>query len=386
MIIELDESIMDIKELNTNQDQDIIKSLNMLADIRKYGKHYILAKIPVLKHIVKLIKELDNNNSTKEIFEYILYNDIVQKYNQLLSMVKCKVLISTSNTTFKIEELDGIKIYNIPLPEFHKLFDLKETSFRSENIRDCEFYEHITYWFLDLKKKGINLNYKAIMGVDKVNIEYELNRSNDKTFCLIIVDSDKKYPNCEYGTTLKKCKDKYEKFKNNSVSELFYFENFHEKENLIPPSIYYKFFKRPYNRNNNKNYKENICKLISIEKEHHEHHEKLQYFDFKNGISLGDTRIKEYFKPLLAKINANNIGKVLTSRWINGDSNDKHGDSNDKHGDSNDKLNLNDKLKNYFKDHPREKITNELPNYIKKSWELLSITVFSWCCSPNRII
>ena len=364
MIIELDESIMAIDELNINQDQDIIESLDMLAHIRKYGNHYVLAKVHILEHIVKLIEPF-NKDSTKNIFKHIIHNDFVQKYHQLLNQVKYKVLISTNKTSFEIEESNGIKIYHIPLAEFHKLFELEKTSFYSENIRDCIFYECITNWFLDLKKKNIKLEYNAVNGSEWHDIEYVLTKI-PKKFCLIIVDSDKKYPGGECGNTLKNVKETFEKFKNNTVSELFYFENIHEKENLIPPSIYEKLFYNEFCCNDSHNgYYNNLIKLIRIEKDYPEHHEKLQYFDFKKGIDLDDSNIKEYFKPMLDELDVERIGKVLKKSKMNNK--------------------LNNKLKNYFENHSKEEILNELPDYIKESWELLSITVFSWCCSPDEI-
>jgi hypothetical protein len=368
MIIELDESIMNIKELNTNQDQDIIKSLDMLAHIRQYGNHYVLAKVHILEHIVKLIEPF-NKDSTKNIFKHIIHNDFVQKYHQLLNQVKYKVLISTNKTSFEIEESNGIKIYHIPLAEFHKLFELEKTSFYSENVKDCIFYEHITNWFLGLEKTDIHLNYNAVNGKEPHDIEYILS-IEPKKFCLIILDSDKKCPNSKCGNTLKDAKKTYEEFKNDAVSELFYFENIHEKENLIPPTLYEElFYDEFYSKNDYKVHFNNLMKLTLVENEYHDHHEKLQYFDFKKGVDLGKNiinNIKSYFKPLLDNLNTKKIGSIL---------------------DDKNKMNnkLNNKLKNYFESHSKEEILNELPDYIKKSWELLSTTVFSWCCSPGRI-
>ena len=216
MIIELDDSIKDLKK-DDIKNQDIIKSLKRLADIREYGLHYVLAKIPVLKHIIglietRLIEESGNNDSTMEKFKYIIHNfnyiihkEHAQKY-QLLDHVRYKVLISTSKTTFEIEESDKIKIYHIPLTEFHK-FELEKTSFYSENVKDCIFYEHITNWFLGLERTDIRLNYNAVNGKEPHDIEYILN-IEPKKFCLIILDSDKKCPNSKCGNTLKDAKKK----------------------------------------------------------------------------------------------------------------------------------------------------------------------------------
>lgn len=80
-----------------------------------------------------------------------------------------------------------------------------ETILLTENIMDSRFFDHLFRYYK--KKVGIkqcSSSYYPVMGGGATTckaLEYEA--SEPKHFCLAIVDSDKRWPNCEIGSTAK---------------------------------------------------------------------------------------------------------------------------------------------------------------------------------------
>ncbi|MBA2868940.1 hypothetical protein [Methanococcus maripaludis] len=392
MLIELDESLLEI----TTQDMTgpIISTFRKLAMFKEECYHIITAKkIDILEHVMKLMEKHDQ--CTEKTYLEIIQNDYPD-YGGLLDEVKYKVLISKNIREFQIITSEDVTVYVVPVDKFSRMFAMAKTCLLSENINDCKLYVQITKeHYKNEEKACMAYNIQNGGGSTCANVlESILQEQQDKKFCLTFADTDKKHPNDSFGRTLSDLIAIHKQYSNYNVSKLFYLKNFHEKENLIPPSVYGLCSSTNCN----------LEKILKIEQEHSTHHEKLQYFDIKEGLTVALYKreaVKNYFDGLL-----NDLG-IDTTNILQRNDNYRIipgiGDCTPLVLEDIFENGLEEKLKlktkelqvepdnvrvsviiSKIKDNISKRLDfyDNLPEYIKTAWIKVSEAVFSWCCCP----
>jgi hypothetical protein len=242
----------------------------------------------------KIIENEKHSNTIKRVIRHC-YKTYTSNY-QLLDKVNLYFIITLENYQNNDNNIylckDYIKNKNIELN-----FPI---SFLSENSKDCSFYKYIceSYMkpFLELLS-GISIKLDIRHGGGET-IHDELKRlSEEGKIILAICDSDKFYPDSNFGKTATKLE--------NSFNNLYRLGNLHvyryilevaEKENLVMPSEYLQY----YETENDKKTQTTLEKFLEIE--HSDFNNFLYFLDFKSGIKkkiIMENR--EYFRNLFEK-------------------------------------------------------------------------------------
>jgi len=142
---------------------------------------------------------------------------------------------------------------------------VQPTSFLCENIDDVTFYMKLVSIYYPISP--VIANYYHGGGGTTVDVFCYL--KSRKVICLVILDSDVKYPGCDIGDTARRCVNEYKK-------KVSYIEikvlNVHEAENLVPLA----FMKTHTQNNCGKRFLEKMNQrgLLHL----------MRYYDIKKGI------------------------------------------------------------------------------------------------------
>lgn len=173
---------------------------------------------------------------------------------------------------FKIVMNDNVSDkYELPLSFFKKTSSIQPISILGENSLDITFFVRMTKIFFP----SISLKYNIENGGGSDTGKTLKNLQKKIIFILVIIDSDKKYINAEYGDTYNAVKNAYNK-KLKHVT--FYPLDVHEIENLLPFS-----FLLTTANNKGKNFLARLKKTDNAK-------EILRYYDIKNGIKFKDVK------------------------------------------------------------------------------------------------
>lgn len=142
---------------------------------------------------------------------------------------------------------------------------IQPTSFLCENIDDIKFYKKLSSIYYPDTKLAANCYHGG--GGTTVDVFCELKRN--RVVCLVILDSDVKFPKCEIGDTARRCTTKYKKKESFIEVKIL---NVHEAENLVPLH----FTKMHTRDSRGKTFLEKMDQreLLSI----------MKYYDIKKGI------------------------------------------------------------------------------------------------------
>jgi hypothetical protein len=271
MLFVLTEELVSKAELNSEKERNIIEKI---AESVRYGKHQAFAKRNVLDRLIKI--PTYENKRTKDVFSSLLV-----KYStsaNIVNLVCHKVFFVVHETDKKIikDELGRYKEVYIPV-DYITDYEIFGSAFLlGENDTEIRFYIFLCEYYK--KKENINLPTRHIPDLGGGNTIGGVVKSHcelRKSFCLTLVDSDKKYPTATHGDTLKKAINKYGSFEFPFNCGIVYSDEIREIENLIPISILKEIssdnvdWKRGYD---------------IIEKNKDLNH-NINYFDLKNGIS-----------------------------------------------------------------------------------------------------
>ena len=214
-----------------------VDTLCKLATAVRRNHHVVF--IPLLSE--EMIRKLDNVLGKNEVVSLQYCFKKKRDLFALGKIIKVKAIVS-----FKEPEgnVDNVIYFN---PKFTSQFEYnEECHLLTENIMDSEFFAYIT--------KAYQKNSRVDSGLFRIKFfpvqgggstikdvfVYECKLCEH--FCLCIMDSDKKWPNCtEYGQTAKEF-IKYIEERNISDDELskcryYIMQNVCEIENLIPMSV-----------------------------------------------------------------------------------------------------------------------------------------------------
>ena len=228
MLIFLDDDIT--HELNDNN----IIAIQNIAECIRSGRHIIIANRSLLKSLY-MLETISPVN--QRIFKH-LYNHITQ-YGMIRDRIKTYVHISSAINNVEKAITDKHIIYKMPLHIFSDSKNLQETKLICEDLMDCEFYQGLAKYYMRQKHLSGSIGFEKINGGGlNTGKNYEDKLSATYTPCLAIVDSDKTSPDGLLGETAKYVNNVYSKYNDNHVTYTHILQ-VREKENLIPPEVYY---------------------------------------------------------------------------------------------------------------------------------------------------
>lgn len=173
---------------------------------------------------------------------------------------------------------------------FDKTESIQPTSMLCENLEEIKFYSKQAKYYHPLSPMMVNKRHGG--GGTTVDVFKDIKRRN--LVCLVILDSDVKYPGCPQGDTARRCVHNYqEKLANIEVKVL----PVHEVENLIPVSFMLK-----------NSCSDGVRLLLRMKKKGIL--DQLIYYDVKEGITKEkakeSVKYKDFARFIFQKINPRN--------------------------------------------------------------------------------
>ena len=277
--------------------KNYLLAMENLASAARNGDHAVIADIQTLETLSELN---DLGLSARALFK-----TLKRKWTQLSSLesiVSKKIIAGEFNEIKKIKNQHGEEIH-VPISMFDSRELSQKTKLILEDVGDELIYQLITDWFLK-KKKGIN-NFSNLYNCNSVHgggqrtgFVYKTIERKERCLTLCIVDTDKKYPTCDFGPTAEKVREAH--ISGTPLNQPFYLE-VHEVENLIPISIY----RLTYAKHPN----DSALKAAYESLEFLEENSAIKFFDSKKGVSClqinltaTDERRRDYWSPLVDTI------------------------------------------------------------------------------------
>ena len=188
------------------------------------SKHLVFAAYDVLAFFEKEISDSDAN----AVIKYLLSQYSMLNYD----IIKRRVLVVPGKEIHVSVDGDNSEIIKLSIDFFQDTKIIQSAVLLSEFDEDAKFYAFVTRYYCDEKDINISLSFDPDNGGgSSIDNRYIWHQKNLDHFCLALVDSDKKYPNCDYGPT----KKKLEKANNPNNHLCNYFAiDVHEVENLVP--------------------------------------------------------------------------------------------------------------------------------------------------------
>lgn len=233
MLIEIGEDIVTSAEKG---DETALEVLQQLANACKYGKHLVFISIPLLKRICE-ITHLEKNVTS-------IYRKLKGKASELGGL-KQSIGYSAIVTMVNPNNQNQLWIH----PECYYTIELyEETHLLVENLLDSDFFKYVSkYYQNNHKLSKCSICFFPLQGGGAtIKDVYAREIDLKQHFCLAIMDSDKKYPNDQYGQTSEDLKQIHDEKKPFNCT-YYRMEKVSEIENLIPVSIVKAY------KNNNKN-------------------------------------------------------------------------------------------------------------------------------------
>lgn len=305
---------------------------------------------------------------------------ICRNYTQIYS---CRDIVSSIISVS--QEYDSVKVINniiqVPLDYF---ISITETRLLTEHESDAKFFICITKYMFEKKGHGnryycsVNFENDSYHGANgRAKIEQ---LSAGKKIVLVIVDTDKDYPDDHRKSTYTNVNNAVKKAKRKIPVDLLELP-VREKENLFPAIVYREICDNPLIRIIAENFPDD--EVIS------------QFFDIKEGVKnkqlqKHDAKWETYYKELIAECASQKICNESATDDV-----DKHYicGIGDKVCDSVvDVLFETDKavIKNnnkYISDAKiddiysrREQIMSNIPEFVYNNWECIAEKMFTWGC------
>ena len=259
---------------------DTVLALQNIAECMHRGSHIILAK----RSLLMALSNAEVLNDANRRIYFRRYAEMSQ-YGGMLSKIKSQVHVFGGRSDISVEKVEDSVFYNIPLRLLSNCENLQPTNLVCEDIMDCEFYRSLTMFCK--KKYGLygNIIFSNVNGGGKNTYKnYENKLKASFTPCLTIVDSDKIDLESELGETAKSVSEKYAQYRNKRITECCILK-VREKENLIPPKVYYEL-------EDNVEIKKDYGLLVDVYNS--DHQELYLFWDIKSG-HLGRKREVENY-------------------------------------------------------------------------------------------
>lgn len=276
MYIEIASDIIrDALAKSPNEPNESLDILTLFALSAQKGKHIVY--VPCLHNNQSIVIKLEKLMGRPHLS---LLRRSESMYYQLLAIKKAVTVYAIITYDHSIKKEKAITIN--PLEE--KVFEpYNETRVICENIQDAKFFRYIIKFFLRQETLlGCQTLFVPIMGGGDSTAEVLRDEVERKQFfCLVITDSDRKYPYAEYGQTVKKVQsviDDYHPFN----CSLYVMDQVMEVENLIPYTVIKSFF-------SSNGFVEIFSKDAS-------------FYDMKNGLTLNwlfDENVCDYWRNML---------------------------------------------------------------------------------------
>ncbi len=277
MLIVLDDNILD--EINDLT----IRALQNIAECAINNRHIVYASRNLFRKLSK-IKQLDSYN--KRIFKKLAskitqYGAIKKNFNTYIRVMSNNDKILLSSTTKNI--------YDVPIKFLSDSANLQKTKLICEDLSDCKFYASLTKFIMNQKNLSWELGFENING-GGINISetYLENLESNSSPCLVIADSDKVNECSNLGKTALELENIHEKYFREHVTTM-HILNVRERENLIPPYIYYYL-------ETESSQKKHYSILVDI---FNQSKETYLYGDIKSGLKIDDVQVKKYIRNQL---------------------------------------------------------------------------------------
>ena len=375
MLYEIDESC--ISALCTEDiDLDCVALLEQLAQDRRKCKNIIVAKRSTFEELAKMeVLSITARN----IYKILGNRSSEQKLILTKTKKYCRIFFGDGESRVIHDGDHEIILLNIR-GTGRKDFTEK-TIVLTENEEDAIFYKIIGHYYSKSSGlRNISIDFDQLNGGGSTtsNVIKRIIKENNR-MCLCISDSDKKYKDCNCGTTMQKIID-VTRDKPRLFFDLILLPT-HEVENLIPIDVLDKVADK------NGWDKEGITFLKFLADKFEQEESPVFYFDFKKGIPKAsfilpenaDENQKKKYRGLERyrlywKSYVEAFGKVIDSQTsepiIKGIC---------------EKILVysNDYLEKIVKQGSIEKIY--LHEYLKKLWMEIGEKIYCWGCVGNRI-
>ena len=243
MLIYLDSSLIEFFQSGSFSEEDIETLEDIIASHRN-RKHYIYASRSDLDYL-STFTEL--NKSSKKQISILLHDYTTDKI--AINRIQTRINVVSQSKSFKRLDTLDVKnivfknhtinktIFDVPLCQFRDSEFLNKTMLISEHIDDCSLYEFFGKYYIKKNKMPFESKFEYVHGGGQTTANVLQNKISDKYVSLTIADSDKKYPEDNFGETAKRILRCYAKNKDKSIIGVEILP-FHEKENLLPLKLY----------------------------------------------------------------------------------------------------------------------------------------------------
>ena len=269
-------------------------------------------ELPVFEHLLEHMRDRRIFLlASRGFYGYLLrdYGNVFSK--SIISMLQNVLSKATTLLTeakgvppFMILVADGAKKGKVNGTRFVTIADLPldydcDPWLCCENVEDSEFYRNLYSQVNPRKGTGTTrIKLNSFGGTDKKMV---LRWFSERKICLVICDSDVKYPGCAFGSTATAFRKLFMK-ETPLYGELIVL-SVHEKENLFPWDLLPK--------NQDENVQTVIEELVRLKKGNPDIQD---YFDIKDGISIADAdspnmpeKWEKLYRPIIKFIQANGI-------------------------------------------------------------------------------
>lgn len=181
-------------------DHQLIELLEDLARYRQAGFHLITGS----RRLLKAITNLSNLSRRSSDLYWFVLEELTQLGN-VTTLLARRIEITDGYATNVLTNSDGSRAFQIPYRKLQTLSVFNKTILLSENLVDAKIYAHIADAYIAMNRlSGIKLNFeKRGGGGSTIAGEYHEIQQNQERLCLCVVDSDRKTPNWEIGSTAK---------------------------------------------------------------------------------------------------------------------------------------------------------------------------------------
>lgn len=373
MLIEIKDDIID--NAIEKEDSDVNEALDlllMMAFCAKRKKHIL--SIPCFRNQGKRYKKISLLMGRDNLAALNFFNTKTISPKQLMNFLTVKSVISYSKPE-ALEDKNYRIIWVNPLDS--KSFEpWVETFVLTENLLDSEFFAYLIRYYLRQNDLNfLHFNFYALMGgggtMDKV-LEKEILKKLH--FCMVIADSDKKFPTDSIGDTAKKVQAQMKVKPFNCGS--YVMTHVREIENLIPKKVVHKCGQ---------------SKDMSI------FYKDPSFFDMKIGLCLSelfDDRVYDYWKQLLNEENLFDERNRLKNQYSDKESYNKasNGIKPIVKGYGSGLLSLSLNKSEQIKKQLSSKNdlysinSDDLNGFQKKEWTTIGRELLSWtCCLKDNV-
>ncbi|KAA6339243.1 hypothetical protein EZS27_012813 [termite gut metagenome] len=372
MLFHLTEEIIGAAE---EKNPDAVIIIEEIARSYRLGNHLVFTERKLLDRLINIPNY--NNKETQQIFTHI--KNKYATHGNIINQISLKVVFTLTEELkiIKDKENGRYKEIRLPVNQIHEFEIFGCSKLLGENITEIKFYSLICDFFKNKNGFTIPTKYFPLHGGgNTINEVLEEITNYKNCFCLAFLDSDKKYPDCEIGETLKKVKKSRKKDFCYFNTDYIYSDSYREVENLIPLSLLKEISKE--NPDWNKGY--TTLETIFVKGGN------IDYYDIKESVTekhyseITNPHYGEYVRKQLLIAGLKNEEELEA---IKGKKEDKDTILLQGLG----KKVLDRAIEYVKKNFPEWSQTPNLPETLEKEWERYGKEILNWTCaaSPLRV-